>query len=658
MEGHLLYDGEVFMNEEVCVNHGDLDEEQDQNVKQQVKVKINQRDEDLNDMTQLKQNKCRNKQSTNNNQSIQFQPTGSNQNSQFQPTGSNKNDKDTQNAVQNPETVQEDIKGKNCDEIYEQLEILKKNYNQENIIQKIQNKSSFKNHLDQIEYYRYQNILIDNSKKYYQQIQNKQMQGQLQSDQCMCITKVSDFDQTQRIISFRGVEGSVKNTNSSDLTIGRQQYIQQQIDGKLVIIKPNDITPSADETDTDISRMHCKIVYRTYIYKDQMPDGGFSSFVKIFEGIEKTFNKKAKEAKESNLKFLIKYKSLYNICKSILKLGFILPILKKFIVPEQTAYLVDFKSQNGTKILIHHKQYTRIYSHMIIAVGVNSLIYFEQINDFKYMNAFEKVIVNCIYDQIRLNYEIEKGKWNLEVNTCYYGLDEEVEESEIFNIIKLVTHDFQKKSIKENIPFENYFFQYINKKAVKKKILQFVMKAQQEYQLKNKNQDIKAQLFSQYRPYIRCLVKLDDSTPHQIKPYYLFYNHNAPNRIFKVGRLDTNHIQIRFRYVSRKNTEIIYKDNHWLIRDGYDDTNKQRKASTEKTWINLTGLNNQPELMQPDIQCISKIFREKTFNEEFGPYPIKNNDIIMCGKSQKYKIEYLYNYHNQQNSDYLDQKQY
>ncbi|KAL4487191.1 hypothetical protein ABPG72_017910 [Tetrahymena utriculariae] len=507
---------------------------------------------------------------------------------------------------------------------------------------KIRTKTSLQNILDSKKYYEFQNILINDSKNHYQTIQKQQNQKKKQYVSSMYILKLSDYEDTETFITGQGVQGSTKNTNTQDLTIGRQQSININQE----TIKPNDITPSADETDTDISRMHCKIVYRTFIYQKEMPYGGLVYFLKILENFQKKFLEKKEKGDQE---YQNKYGTLFKIGNYILNYNFILPILQEFIIPKKTAYLVDFKSQNGTKVQIHHEQYTRLYSHMIITIGVNSLIYFEQINSYEYMNRFEDIIVNCIYDQIRLNYEIETKKWNLEINTCYFGLDEETEEPEIFKIIKQVMNYFINIQT-QDASFENYFFQPMYKQPVFEKIKELVMLAQEQHQ-KNLQDDPQYQslskeekekipkLFQNYRPYIRALVKYDDCNPHMIKPYYLFYNYNYPVRVFKIGRLDTNHIQIRFRHVSRKNSEIVYKNNKWLIRDGFDDSKNQRKPSTEKTWINITGFQNQPNFVQPDILCVYN--NQQIFQDEIGPYPIKNQDIIMCGKSQKFQINYL-----------------
>ncbi|EWS73422.1 FHA domain protein (macronuclear) [Tetrahymena thermophila SB210] len=614
------------------------------------------------------------------NENLQTDQTLQKGKNQFQQTSRNEIIVDKFNGVQNPETIniEENYLKKLIDD-EELFQIINKKHpdilkqfkqgnNYQNIPLKIRTKTSLENLKDEIQYYRQNHILRDESKQYYQtQKDNNEQQNLQYNTKSILVQKVSDYEEKKWFISAYGIDDTSKNTNTQDLTIGRQQFLTLNQNGKIVTIRPNDITPNADETDTDISRMHCKIVYRPYIFEDQRLYGSYYSFVKI---IEMTYQKiQNKAVKEGNINHLIQYKQLYKICKQILNLGFILPILKKFIIPERAAYLVDFKSQNGTKVFIHHEKYTRLYSHMIITIGVNSQIYFEQINNYEKMNSFEDIIVNCIYDQIRLNYEIENKKWQLEINSCYFGLDEEDEESEVFKVIQQVIKYYTEKQTK-NVTFEDYFFSPMQKNEVFQKIKEFLTQSQQQHRYKyqqskefqsltyeEKQQKNKQPLlFQNYRPYIRALVKYDDSNPHQIKPYYLFYNYQAPNRIFKIGRLDTNHIQIRFRHVSRKNTEIVYKNNQWLIRDGYDDSNQQRKASTEKTWINLTGFQSIPNLIQPDIQCVYS--HQNMYNEEIGPYPIKHNDIIMCGKSQKFQIQYLENEKKLTNLEYLDIKMY
>lgn len=65
-------------------------------------------------------------------------------------------------------------------------------------------------------------------------------------------------------------------------------------------------------------------------------------------------------------------------------------------------------------------------------------------------------------------------------------------------------------------------------------------------------------IFKNFRAYLRILVKFDDKDI-TARPYYLFHDKKNPDKIFKIGRLDTNHIQIKYSFISRKNTEIIYK---------------------------------------------------------------------------------------------------
>ncbi|CAK82094.1 unnamed protein product (macronuclear) [Paramecium tetraurelia] len=137
-----------------------------------------------------------------------------------------------------------------------------------------------------------------------------------------------------------------------------------------------------------------------------------------------------------------------------------------------------------------------------------------------------------------------------------------------------------------------------------------------------------SQKLSEYdRPYLK--ITFDNQAIHQIITHIFVANYNQES-VYKIGRSQECDVLVNINTVSRKQAQIIYKNNEWFIHDG-----EGVRESANGTWQSLQNFSqrNHDKKLQSSRPQLIEDQMEIKISENIVKF-----DFVNCGITKKRKL--------------------
>ncbi|CAD8143605.1 unnamed protein product [Paramecium octaurelia] len=196
-----------------------------------------------------------------------------------------------------------------------------------------------------------------------------------------------------------------------------------------------------------------------------------------------------------------------------------------------------------------------------------------------------------------------------------------------FHVLELKSKPKQNKSKK--VKDQNYFYNALAKEYTRKgaKIHGLTL---EETEMLNfaKQKKRTSQKLSEYdRPYLK--ITFDIQATHQTSTHIFVANYNQES-VYKIGRSQECDVLVNINTVSRRQAQIIYKNNEWFIHDG-----EGLRESANGTWQSLqsfTHKNHEKKCQQSRLQLIEDQMEIKISEN------IVKFDFVNFGTTKKRKL--------------------
>ncbi|CAD8049151.1 unnamed protein product [Paramecium primaurelia] len=236
--------------------------------------------------------------------------------------------------------------------------------------------------------------------------------------------------------------------------------------------------------------------------------------------------------------------------------------------------------------------------------------------------------------------KIKKDKIRIieQENTYLIGADT------FFHVLEMKSQPKQNKSKK--VKDLNFFYNALAKEHIRKgaKIHGLTIEETEMFNITlneiktTKQKQRTSQKLSQYdRPYLK--ITFDNQAIHQIQTHIFIANYNQES-VYKIGRSQECDVLVNINTVSRRQAQIIYKNNEWFIHDG-----EGLRESANGTWQSLQSLsqrNHDKKQQQSRPQLIEDQMEIK-ISENIIKFDFLNFGVTKKRKLNKALIQDLLN---------------
>ncbi|CAD8052569.1 unnamed protein product [Paramecium primaurelia] len=213
-------------------------------------------------------------------------------------------------------------------------------------------------------------------------------------------------------------------------------------------------------------------------------------------------------------------------------------------------------------------------------------------------------------------------------NTYLIGADT------FFHVLEIKSQPKQNKSKK--VKDQNYFYNALAKEHIRKGAKIHGLTLEETDMLNITLNEIKttkqkqrtSQKLSQYdKPYLK--IQFDNQAIHQIQTHIFVANYNQES-IYKIGRSQECDVLVNINTVSRRQAQIIYKNNEWFIHDG--EGLRESANGTWQSFQNFTNKNHEKKQQQSRPQLIEDQMEIKISEN------IVKFDFVNFGTTKKRKL--------------------